>query len=185
MPETIAALQRGSTVRVARLVQLDFASGIQRLHQGAGPLRTADGAIWSGLGELGQIGDIEHDVVPSGGAPSLSLSGVDPSLIAKALAASSETKGRPARIFDQHFDENWGLLDAPFAVYVGLMDRMTIADNGDTATITVSLVTLLYNRRRPAYGYLNQASQSRLHPGDVGLSDIQALVQRNRAWPSY
>lgn len=184
MPETLAALQRGATVHVARLVRLDFASETARVHQGFGPLRTADGQIWSGLGELGQISDIDRAVTPGGGAPTLSLSGVDPGLIAKTLAASAEVKGRPAIILDQHYDENWTLLDAPFAVYSGLMDRMTIQDQGDTATISVSLVTLLYNRRRPAFGYLNDASQRRLHPGDTGLRDIASLVQRTRPWPN-
>lgn len=183
MPETLAALQRGGTVRAARLVQLEFTSETKYLHQGFGPLRTADGKIWSGLGELGQISDIDRAVVAGGGAPTLSLSGVNSDLIANALAASSEVKGQPALIFDQHFDENWNLLDAPFAVYSGLMDRMTIQDQGATATINVSLVTVLYNRRRPAFGYLNDASQRRLHPGDNGLRDIASLVQRNRPWP--
>lgn len=183
MPETLAALQRQGTVRVARLVELSFASETKRVHQGFGPLRTADGRIWSGIGELGQISDIDRAVTPGGGAPTLSLSGVDPDLIAKTLEASDEVKGRPAKIFEQHFDENLQLLDAPFAVYVGLMDRMTIQDQGGSATITISLVTPLYNRRRPAFGYLNDASQRRLHPGDNGLRDIASLVQRSRPWP--
>lgn len=185
MPETVAALQRGSVVRVARLVRLDFTSGTRRLHQGVGPLRTADGAIWEGIGTLGQISEIEQAVVPSNGGPSLTLSGVDPGLIAATLAASSEVKGRPARIFDQHYDESWNLLDTPRAIYSGLMDRMTIADNGDTATISVSLLTLLFRRRRPAFAYLNHASQSRLYPGDLGARELAALVQRTRPWPTF
>lgn len=185
MPETVAALQRGAVVRATRLVRLDFASSTSFLHQGVGPLRTADGTVWSGIGELGEISDIEQAVVPSGGAPSLTLSGVDLGLIAKTLAASSEVKGRPARIFEQHFDENWNLLDAPRPAFVGLMDRMSISDDGSTATITVTLLTLLYRRRRPAYAYLNHASQSKLYPNDLGASDIAGLVQRNRAWPNY
>jgi len=185
MPETVAALQRGAVVRAARLVRLDFASAPRFLHQGVGPLRTADGTVWSGIGELGQISDIEQAVVPSDGAPSLTLSGVDPGLIAATLAASSEVKGRPARIFDQHYDEGWNLLDAPRAMYVGLMDRMVITDNGTTATIAVSLLTLLYRRRRPAFAYLNHASQSKLYPGDQGARELAALVQRTRPWPNY
>ena len=185
MPETVAALQRGAVVRAARLVRLDFTSGTRFLHQGVGPLRTADGTVWSGIGELGQISDIEQAVVPTDGAPSLTLSGVDLGLIAATLAASSEVKGRPARIFDQNYDEDWNLLDTPDVRSAGLMDRMTITDNGPTANITVSMLTLLYRRRRSAFAYLNHASQTKLYPGDQGLRELAALVQRARPWPNY
>jgi hypothetical protein len=185
MPATIAALQQGQVVHVARLVQFDFASETIRVHQGAGPIRTADGSTWSGLGELGTISDIERAVVPSNGGPSLTLSGVEPHLIAKTLAASDETKGRPVRIFDQHFNDDLGLLDAPLAVWAGLMDRMTIQDDGLTATISVTTVTLLYNRRRPAFAYLNAASQRRLYPNDGGADQLSRLVQASEKWPAY
>lgn len=185
MPATIAALQQGRSVRVMRLVRLDFASEVVRVHQGVGPLRTADGQVWSGLGELGQISDIDRAVVPTGGSPSLGLSGVEPTLIAKTLAASSEVKGRPVRIFDQHFADDLGLLDAPLAIWSGLMDRMSITDNGSTATIAVTTVTLLYNRRRPAFGYLNAASQRKLYPTDGGADQLSRLVQATEKWPQY
>ena len=186
MPATLAALQQGRTVRPVRLVQLEFASETKRVHQGFGPIRTADGAVWSGLGELGQISEIDRAVVPTGGAPvTLTLSGVEPGLIAKSLAASAEVKGRPVRIFDQHFNDDLGLLDAPLAVLTSLMDRMTLQDDGNTATITVTTVTLLYNRRRPAFGYLNAASQRRLYPNDGGADQLSRLVQATERWPAY
>lgn len=185
LPATLAALQEARTVRMARLVRLDFTSGSQFLHQGCGPLRTADGQVWQGIGQLGQISDIDRAVVPTGGAPTLTLSGVDPGLIAKTFQASSEVKGRPASIFDQHFNDDLGLLDAPMAICSGLMDRMVISDQGDTATITVSLVTLLHNRRRPAFAYLNAASQRRLFPGDGGADQIPRLAADTQRWPLY
>lgn len=191
MPATLAALQRGEIVRAARLVQLDFTSQTMRLHQGFGPIVTQDPdsptgplVTWDGLGQLGKISDIDRSLVPGGGAPSLSLSGVDPGLVDKTLAAASEVKGQPCRIFEQMYAEDWSRLDAPFAVYSGMMDDMVLDVKGNTATITVTLLTLLYNRRRPAYGFLNDASQKRLHPGDTGAADIPALVARNRIWPA-
>jgi hypothetical protein len=162
MPATIAALQQGLTIRTERLVALDFASGSKFLHRGFGPIRTADGTVWEGIGTLGQISDIDRSLVPSNGGPTLTLSGVDRTLIANTITTANEVKGRPVRVFDQHFDPDWRLLDAPLAVYTGLMDRISIQDDGKTATITVSTVTLLYNRRRPAFGYLGRTVDSRL-----------------------
>lgn len=186
MPETIAALQRGTKVIAARLVRLEFASETKLLHQGFGKIRTADGLIWEGVGKLGQISDIDRSVVPKSGVPvTLTLSGVDPDLIAKSLAAPEQVKGKPCKIFDQHFDEDYRLLDAPQPVVTALMDRMLIQDNGLSANITVSTLTLLYNRRRPAYGYLNAASQRKRFPGDGGADQISRLMNSTAKWPEY
>lgn len=182
-------------MKIARLVQLEFATLTARLHQGFGPIATLDPLApnpataplitWDGIGRLGQISDIDRAVYSTSDPPTLTLSGVDPDLIGRTLASSAEAKGRPCRIYDQHYDADMNRLDAPFAVHSGLMDEMVIQDDGQTATITLTLVTFLYKRRRPAYGFLNQASQNRLHPGDLGLSDIPGLIQRSAKWPNY
>lgn len=192
MPETVAALQRGETIRVARLVQLDFASETFRLHQGFGPIATRDPdnpsalVTWDGIGQAGEISDIDRAVVPSNGTvATLTLSGVDLGLVDKALAASAEIKGRPARIFEQYYGEDWSRLDAPFGICTGLMDRMPISDDGTTAKITLTLITLLFRRRRPAFGYLSAVSQRRLHPGDAGGDHIFELQQQTAKWPLY
>ena len=182
-PALVAAIQQQRSLRMAHLVRLDFASQTMWLWDGVGALATADGQVWQGVGQLGQISDVDRALVAAA-SPTLTLSGVDPALIAKTLAASAETKGRPARIFEQYFDsETLQLVDVPLALYTGLMDRMTISATGPaTRSITVSLVTLLYNRRRPAYAYLSDRSQQTLHPGDLGCSQIP---QADPKWPNY
>lgn len=190
-PALVQALQQGRSLVMATLVRLDFASDTSRIWDGAGPLRATDPVegsdqIWDGIGRLAQISDIDRALVSTSGAPKLTLSGVDPLLISKTLAARTEVKGRPCRIFEQYFDaETLARVDVPVVLYSGLMDRIQIAVDGDKATITLSLVTLLYNRRRPAYAYLSAVSQRVLSPGDAGADEISALVQRDPAWPTY
>ena len=168
LPATIRAIQARRTVRKARLVRIDFASGSKFLHQGLGPLRTSDGQIWEGIGTLGDVSAIDRSVVPAGGGPTLTLSGVNDEMIAKALAADGEAKGRPVRIFEQHYDDDLSLLDTPQPIYLGLIDRMLITDDGPVSKINVSLVTVLYMRRRAQYAYLSHVSQQQRFPGDLG-----------------
>lgn len=191
-PALVRALQQGRELRMATLVRLDFASTTSRIWDSVGPLRATDPVegsdqVWDGIGRLAQISDIDRALVSTAGAPKLTLSGVDPQLVGKAMAAGTEVKGRPCRIFEQYFDvETAARVDVPLVVYAGLMDRIQIAVDGPTtATVTLSLVTLLYNRRRPAYGYLSAVSQRALSPGDAGADEISALVQRDPAWPTY
>lgn len=191
-PDLVRALQQRRTVVHAPCIRLDFASETRWLWPGVGPLRTANpggaGTVtWQGVGALGRISDVERMLVPTGGGPILTLSGVDPSLVARTLAASSEVKGRPVRIFEQYFDpDTLARVDQPVAIYSGLMDRMKIKIDGpSTRTITLTTVTLLYRRRRPACAYLSDADQRALYAGDYGASEIPALQQRTLQWPNY
>lgn len=190
-PALVQALQQGRSLKMATLVRLDFLSGAMRVWDGAGPLRAVDPVlgsdqVWDGIGRLGQISDIDRALVSTSGAPTLTLSGVDPTLIAATMAARTEVKGRPCRIFEQFYElETSARVDVPVVLYSGLMDRIQIAVGPKTATITLNLVTLLYSRRRPAYGYLSAVSQRALSPGDAGADEIAALVQSDPSWPTY
>ena len=52
LPGAIAAMLAGATVRAALLVRFDFASGIDRVWEGVGPLQ-AGGHTWKGMGGFG------------------------------------------------------------------------------------------------------------------------------------
>lgn len=183
-PDLVRAIQQRRQLFVALLVRLDFTSGTMFVWTGPGPLQDANGQVWQGLGQLGQVSDVDRALVSSA-TPTLSLSGVDPVIAARALAAPQEIKGRAAVIFEQYFDENLTLVDKPVALWNGLMDRAKIANDGTTSVITVNTVTLLYRRRRPALAYLSDATQRSLYPNDSGCSEIARLVQATENWPNY
>jgi hypothetical protein len=166
------------------LVRLEFASETMQVWLGQGPLRTLDGAYWQGIGQIGKISEIDRQLVSSS-TPTLSLSGVDTDVLAKALASESEVKGRSVSIFEQYFDDDHSLVDNPLPLWVGIMDQMRITTDATTSTVAVTTAGLAYNRRRPSYAYLNDASQRRLYPGDRGCSELARLVQSTENWPAY
>lgn len=183
-PDLVRAIQQRRQFFVALLVKLDFTSGPMFVWTGPGPLQDTNGQVWQGLGQLGQVSDIDRALVSSQ-TPTLSLSGVDPVLAGRALAASQEVKGRAAVIFEQYYDENIAPIEKPVAIWNGLMDRAKISTGAATSVISVSTVTLLYRRRRPALAYLSDATQQTLYPGDTGCSEIARLVQATENWPNY
>lgn len=180
---TAAAALSGAVVRRDVLVFFNFLTTPYRLRQGFGNLRTNDGHDWSGLGEFGQISDIESSIAGSAPQVTFALSGVDAGLISKSLDSSNEVKGRSVTVYFQFFDENFQLLDNPYAVWVGIMDVMRVKQNASTCSIELTAETIFTNRSHPPLGTLSDRDQQRLRPGDTGLSLMPEMVSKSVTWP--
>jgi hypothetical protein len=181
---TVEAVLAGRTVRRARLVRFDFASGTRRFFEGTGTLITPDMAEWHGAGELGAIGDIE--TARGGQAPStdFTLSGVDQGLIAAGLASSAESKGREVSVLCQHYDETWLPLDNPYETFGGTMDTLKISATGPTTrTVTLNAEGIFTARGFAPFSYFSDRDQKRLHPGDRGAEYVASMASKSIQWP--
>lgn len=181
---TVEAVLAGRTVRRARLVMLDFASGPRRLFEGTGILATPDGFEWYGAGLLGSIGDIES--ARGGQAPSteFQLSGVDQGLISAGLSSSAESKGRGVSVLCQHYDEAWLPLDGPYETFGGTMDTLKIKAAGPTTrTVTLSAEGIFTARGFAPFSYFSDRDQKRLHPGDRGAEYVASMASKSIQWP--
>lgn len=178
----VAALLAGRTVRVAHLIQLDFASETMRVWTGFGSI-TAGAQTWQGLGRFGSVSNLDLSPNLSAEPVTLTLSGVDPANIAKAKDQSAEVNGRRAIINFQFFDENWAPLDAPYPIFVGIMDQMKIHINADEARVDLTLEQVILNKHRPPYGNYSYHDQTGRFPGDRGLERMAYLVNKTVNWP--
>lgn len=185
--DTIATVLAGRTVTLARLAELDFADGVFRAWEGGfGPLVTSDGKTWLGAGELGSISAIPS--ATGGAAPqvTLKLSGISSTLIGEIANSEANVKGRDATIYYQYFDSDWTPLDAPYSVFVGLMDVMTMKQLSSAEWNTeLTLEGLFTKRGRPAWGFLSDRSQQGRYPGDLGLSQMSAMRLAQPWWPVF
>jgi hypothetical protein len=185
---TVAAVLSGITVRRERLVRFTFKSETMQLWEGGtGTLRTLDGQEWHGTGTLGQIGDVEQ--ATGGEAPTVdfTLSGIDPSIVAKAKQASSEVKNRPVSIYVQHYDENWSPLDGVFETFFGAMDTIKLSGpiGSPTRTATLTAETLWTRRGFAPFSFISDRDQKRLHPGDRGCEQVASMTSKTIKWPQY
>lgn len=185
-PATIEALLRKQVVRAARLLHLDFLTAPAWLWEGAGPLTTLDGRVWSGLGEFISISGIDSAIGGQAPMASLTLSGVSPAVMAATFAAASEVKNRECAVHLQFFDEQWQPLDPPYALWLGVMDTMRAATSGPAQrSVTLTAETVLVNRARPAFGFLSDKDQRALYPGDRFLEQISAMTSKTVNWPVF
>ena len=185
LSETAKAAAAGRTVRMTQLVFLDFVSVPMRVHPGFGPIVAAD-QTWDGLGGLGGITGLETAFDGSAPEITLTLSGVDPANISRAVSNAKEVKGRDCTIFMQFFDDDFTLLDDPYAIALLKMDVLRVKASGpSTRTVELSAESIWAQRSTAPWGFLSDRSQQSRYPGDNGLDQVPSMTGRVVDWPLF
>lgn len=182
-PGARAADLASRIVRCDLLVKFDFASGAMRLWQGWGTLSTLDGHDWQGIGQLGQIGDLESTIAGNAPQATFNLSGVDPAIMAHAMNTSDEVYGRDVNVYIQFFDFQFKPLDEPYVAWAGTMDVMHVKQTVDTCVIELTAESIFFRRSSPPLGTLSDRDQRRFYPDDHGLVIMPGMVARTVLWP--
>ena len=131
-------------------VDLDFPSGNLRLWTGFGN-RTISSNTYLGSGDLMRIDGLEEASDLSSRGTTLTFSGVPSNLVTYAL--TEEYQGHLCYIY-------WGIKSVSDVVEVfsGYMDKITIQDDGETSTISLSVESRLITLERPNARRYTQAS---------------------------
>lgn len=188
-PEAIATMKAGGTINASVLHFLDFTSGAMRVWHGFGPLVTADGHTWSGIGEVVSIegGGQQAGVVATNLTLTLAADSdlVTDDMVARALASETEVYGRRYYMALQFFNEAWQPVDSYRVVYVGVMDRMTFKRNRDLRQITLNVESPFVRRRTPRLQTFSDRDQRSRYPTDKGLEFISSLKDKTVTWPKF
>ena len=181
----IKAQLRGSLVRAARLVKMEFKSETVRLWEGTGNLKIGSDVYSSldrGLLEISEIEVPLGDVAPQ---YRVSITGVNPADVARARNASEEVQGRPITIYRQHFDDDTKTLGDPLVMLLGVMDVIRVRGSVASASVEVTVETPFTRRAVPPFGWLTSSDQNGLFPGDRGLDFVPRMVSKDVAWPVF
>lgn len=196
-PETVRAQALGQQVVCALFVTFGFKGPVPlRVWEGDGPLDRG-GHTWRGMGHrqdktgnpLQSIDGLEQAV--SGTAPqlTLTLSGVDPTVVKAAKADTDEIEGRPLTIEIGFFDATKpGLvpLDGLMPLGTWFMQKPSFVATGPALrTITLPCETLFAQRSRAPFGMLTDRDQQRRFPGDKALEFVPQMVDRTATWPKF
>lgn len=162
----------GKDVDLFVAVELMFDSGALRIWSGIGD-KSIGGQTYTGTGSLLSVGGIEESDDLSAPGASISLNGVDSSLV--SLAIQEPYQNRDCRIL-------LGSGDDFFEIFSGFMDVMTIEDSGETCIInlTVESRLILLDRKTPLR--YTQETQNSLYPGDTFFSTVASLQDKKVNW---
>lgn len=155
MTTTMAALSSNS-IKFAEFVKLTTPSATYTFCNAAAAI-TVDGTVYSGLGSLLNISNIDRQVKATSGDLGISLTGIDSANIALVLSAT--IKGSKIEIWRGFLDSNNQIITTPtqqfFKRYQGLVSNIAIKEDFDqqkrirvaTCVLTcASFRTILQNR---------------------------------------
>jgi hypothetical protein len=162
------------------LVDLTFTTGQYHVWSGVGSV-TWNGNTYLGVGSLGQVGDITEGTQVRADGTTLTLSGIDSTLLDDCL--SDIQVGAPATVWFGVLDGNGNIL-ATNILFAGTVDKPTIHTAPSTVSITLALENQLYNLQRACLRRYTSADQRLYYPQDIGFSWVEIQNDIALVWGS-
>jgi hypothetical protein len=160
-------------------VELIFDSGTLNFWTGFGEI-IANGETWSGAGQVLGISTSSEDTDLSANGITLSFSGLDSSFV--SIALQENYRGRIAKLYIGALDSSGAAVSDLYQIFAGRMDTMTIQENGETATLTITVENVLIDLERPRIRLLTGEEQLQRYPDDASLENVATLQDRQVIW---
>ena len=177
------AVSTADVVRPIFLVRMVFDSGETpnelNLWSGVGDL-TYDSETYTGVGDLLNISAVTETSDMQASGINVTLTGVKSSLV--VIAKDHEYQGRAITVMLGAFDASGDLVADPTVIFAGFMDTMTIAESGETSTISIACENKLIAFERSKIRRYTAEDQKIDHPTDKGFEFVTAIVQKEIIW---
>jgi hypothetical protein len=176
----LSALAAGDVVPVY-LAQLTFKSQTVYVWTGVGSFVWA-GNTFTGVGRLGTIGDVTESSEIRADGTSVTLSGIDPLLLAESL--TDIRPGGGAKLWFGLFTPGTRVfIGVPYLFFSGLIDKPEVHPGLDTCSITINLESRMINHSRASLRRYTTAEQSALgYPDDTGFIYVPWLNDISLNW---
>ncbi len=176
-PSMSKALSAGLIMPVI-LVMLTFKSKTQYVWSGTGTL-VFDSQPYLGIGSLGSIAAISEGTTVNADGTTVTLSGIDPSLLAESL--TDIRLGAPAKIWFALMT-NGALIGSPYLVFSGLVDQPVVQTGVETITISLKLENRLVDLARASMKRFTSADQQLKYPDDTGFNFVEITSDIALKW---
>ena len=168
----------GDTIRLFFAMKAEFAGGTARFWSGIGD-KTIESETYIGAGDIVAFAPITETAELEANGVNLTINGIDSSLIATALTDAYQ--GRNLTLFMGALDSNQSVI-ATYILFKGLMDTMTISDDGNYANISIMSENILIGMNRNKVSRYTNNEQQALFSDDKGFSFIDGLQDKTITW---
>ncbi|MEC9292247.1 MAG: hypothetical protein VX730_07600 [Pseudomonadota bacterium] len=173
-----AAATSGKTVHPVIFVKIDYTDNPVYAHSDTGTL-SFHGETFTGVGQLGSISGIEEQGDLAASGLTMTLAGIDPTLLSQAMHAPHQ--GRPVHVWIGYLDENRTLVDTPHLIFRGRLDTHTLT-LGEQAILTLTAENRLVDWSRPRTLRFNAESQKTRFPADEGFAFVAQATEKTILW---
>lgn len=163
------------TLHPALFLKAEFDSGDLNLWTGYGPIDW-NGDTWTGSGALLSIDALTEasDVVARGGV--FELSGLDAAILNYAYA--EDYQGRPFTLYLGFLDDDRQIIADPVVMFAGAMDVLEDSDDGETATVRMSVENALVALERSVERTYTPADQKERYADDTFFDYVAELQNK-------
>lgn len=174
VPSSILTALSQPEVQPFYAIEFSFDSGTIRLWTGYGD-RTISGQTYTGSGSLLTISGMEEVADMSAKSTTVTLSGIPAELV--SLALQEPYQNRPCRIL-------FGVANSTDIVesFSGFMDKMTIEDSGDSASISMVIESKWVKLDRVNIRRYTSESQKSRYPNDTFFDYVSDLQDKEILW---
>ena len=178
------AVATADIVRPIYLVKAEFDSTPPEdrnlyLWSGFGDL-TFNGKNYLGVGNLLSISAVDESTDLTATGASIVLSGIQSPLL--AIARDEDYQGRPITIYLGALDDTGDLIASPTVLFSRFMDVMTIAEAGETSTISVTAENKLIAFDRSYVRRYTAEDQKIDYPNDMGFEFVAKIADQEIIW---
>ena len=173
-------------VGIINLIEMDFTSGT--LYLTNWPVSVTVGSnTYTGLGNLGSIGEMKESEDGASQKIELELSQVNAAQLSLALGGVATYQNRAVRIYTALTDVNLVISGSPVLRFAGVMNRVKIParDQDGKGRVVMECVTGGYDvRKNPAALRMNDSQHQANKPGELGFQYIADLIGQPQQWLS-
>lgn len=163
---------------IGLLLRGQFDSGDFAVFTGMGDV-VWDGVTYQGIGSLLSIGNVQSSVANGKAGMTVTLSGIDLSVI--TIAETEDFQRRRVTIYLADFDDE-GVIQSADVFFAGLADDMESSDDPSNPVLTLTLEQRAFDLSRPRpFKYLPQ-DQERRFPGDLFFNQVAVIQNMDDVW---
>lgn len=177
-PEFIAKLEAVTKSPVI-FYEGEFSSDVINLWSGIGT-KSWDGKDWVGVGGLASVSSIQETTEIKADGIQVSLTGIPTENM--SLVLSEQFSGAYGKVWLGFIEDNGDIVTDPALAFYGRMDVPTIADDGNTLSISIAYENRLKDLERPRELRYTHDSQQSIFAGDLGFEYVPSLQEWNGVW---
>ena len=137
-----------------------------------------NGDIYVGAGGLAKISSVKEQSLLQATGMKFELTGIPTKNLFIALQAQYQDK--IAKLWFALTDGSLNILGDAILVFLGRMDVMTIKEDGNTASVSVTVANRLKDLERPRVRYYTEVDQKERYSNDDGLSFVAPMNDGGR-----